>query len=245
MSGDPSTDAWNAVADDWVRHADTNDYRNFFLMPRMLAMLGDPRNRRILDLGCGEGGYCRELARRGASVVGVDGSERLIEVARERTAEENVTYMCANAAATPLDSDSFDVVIAAMSLMDVEDYQGAIGESHRLLRAGGELLMSITHPCFSAPVSHWIRDDQRRLETFAVDRYFDRATWPSKVTERFAAPVLRHHRPLQDYLSAAIGAGFVLREFSEAEPTEEELKLSPRFAKIARVPYFIFMRWQK
>ena len=35
---DSSTRSWNAVADDWVAHADTNDYRNHYLMPRTLAM---------------------------------------------------------------------------------------------------------------------------------------------------------------------------------------------------------------
>src|SRR5918912_194906 len=101
MNEDSSTQSWNNVADDWVTHADTNDYRNFFLLPRMLALLGDPRRRRVLDLGCGEGGYSRELARRGASVVGVDGSARLIEVARERAraAGLDVTHICANASA--------------------------------------------------------------------------------------------------------------------------------------------------
>jgi len=86
MSGrdDSSTRSWNAIADDWIAHADTNDYRNHYLMPRMLAMLGDVAGKCVLDLGCGEGGYARELTRRGASVTGVDGSERMIEVARQR-----------------------------------------------------------------------------------------------------------------------------------------------------------------
>ena len=75
MTDDTSTLSWNSVADDWVKHADENDYRNLYLMPRMLAMLGDVDGKRILDVGCGEGGYARELAQRGADVTGVDGSE--------------------------------------------------------------------------------------------------------------------------------------------------------------------------
>lgn len=87
---DSSTRSWDSIADDWVAHADANDYRNHYLMPRMLAMLGDVAGKRILDLGCGEGGYARELRRRGTEVTGVDGSERLIEIARERAANEKL-----------------------------------------------------------------------------------------------------------------------------------------------------------
>jgi ubiquinone/menaquinone biosynthesis C-methylase UbiE len=246
---DSSTRSWDRVADDWIAHADTNDYRNHFLMPRMLALLGDVRGRTILDLGCGEGGYTRELARRGARVLGVDGSARLIEVARARASAaglSGVRFMRANAAALrDVATSSIDTVVAAMSLMDVENYGGAIGEAHRVLVEGGSLTMSITHPCFSAPVGAWVRDEANGLQHFAVDRYLDRAAWDSFITESFRTPVVRRHRPLEDYLRAPIAAGFRLREFFEPAATEQEQAKSRRFAKLSRIPYFIFMRWQK
>jgi len=245
VGDDSSTRSWNAIADDWVAHADANDYRNFYLMPRMLAMLGEVRGKNVLDLGCGEGGYARELAKRGATVTGVDGSARLIEVARERSTSD-ITYVHANAnALDTIDASSFDLVVASMSLMDVEDYDGAIREAHRVLRAGGELVMSITHPCYSTPVSHWIRRSDGSLETFAVDRYFDRVAWDSPITDRFQTPVLRRHRPLEDYMAAPLAAGFALRELIEPSVTEEELTKSRRFRKLARIPYFLFLRWKK
>jgi 2-polyprenyl-3-methyl-5-hydroxy-6-metoxy-1,4-benzoquinol methylase len=249
MPDDSSTRSWNAAADDWVAHADENDYRNFFLMPLMLRMLGEVSGRTILDLGCGEGGYSRELARRGARVTGVDGSERLIEVARERAGAEHldIEFIAANASAIGDDvgDESFDVVMAAMSLMDVENYPGAVREVHRVLVSGGELLMSITHPCFTAPVSHWVRDDEGGLEVFAVDRYFDRDAWDDQITGRFRTPVIRRHRPLEDYLGALLEAGFVLREFREPSAARDDIAKSARFQKLTRIPYFLFMRWLK
>jgi ubiquinone/menaquinone biosynthesis C-methylase UbiE len=246
---DSSTRSWDRVADDWIAHADSNDYRNHFLMPRMLALVGDVRGRTILDLGCGEGGYARALAARGAHVVGVDGSARLIEVARARAAEAGLTairFVRANAAALrEIATSSIDIVVAAMSLMDVENYAGAIAEAHRVLVDGGTLAMSITHPCFSAPVSAWVRDEARRLQNFAVDRYLDRAAWDSFITTSFRAPVVRRHRPLEDYLGAPIAAGFTLRAFLEPAPTDDERATSRRFEKLLRIPYFIFMRWEK
>ena len=244
---DSSTRSWDAAADDWVAHADQNDYRNLYLMPRMLAMLGDVSGLNILDLGCGEGGYSRELARRGAQVVGIDGSARLIEIARERAACANISieHYCANASTLPdLGPASFDVVLAAMSLMDVEDYTAAIREIHRVLKPGGALFMSITHPCFSTPNSRWVHDAEGTH--YAVDTYFDRIAWEELMTQKFRFPVVRRHRPLEDYMRELLDAGFALREFHEPSVTAEELEKSPRrFEHLTRVPYFLFMRWTK
>jgi ubiquinone/menaquinone biosynthesis C-methylase UbiE len=245
---DSSTLSWNGSADDWVTHADTNDYRNQFLLPLTLAMLIDDGARRVLDLGCGEGGYSRALARRGNRVVGVDGSARLIEVARQRAlaARLEIEYVCANAnALDEIPPESFELVLASMSLMDVEDYPGAVREIHRTLESGGELFLSITHPCFSAPTSEWVRDDAGRPKFFAVDRYFERTAWRDLIARAFRAPVVRRHRPLEDYIGVLLREGFVLREFREPSVTGEDLKKSPRFEYLRRIPYFLFMRWRK
>jgi ubiquinone/menaquinone biosynthesis C-methylase UbiE len=248
VQDDSSTRSWQSVADEWVSHADSNDYRNYFLMPTMLAMAGDVAGLQVLDLGCGEGGYGREFTHRGATVVGIDGSQRLIEVARSRAAAANVAVdlRCANANHLEGVADaSFDRVIASMSLMDVEDYPGSIREISRVLRPNGELLMSITHPCFQARVSRWIRDAQGQPMFFAVDHYFDRIAWQEYMAAEFTRPVLRRHRPLEDYMAAPLAAGLTLREFREPVPTDEDLKKSNRFWKLRRVPYFLFMRWAR
>ena len=217
-------------------------------MPRMFEMLGDVRGRRVLDLGCGEGGYSRELALRGASIIGVDGSARLIEVARERALAAGVEadFRCANAnALESIPDSSLDLVLASMSLMDIEDYSGAVWEVCRVLMAGGELLMSITHPCFSGPTSEWVHDEAGATQYFAVDRYFERSVWDERITQRFRVPVVRRHRPLEDYMGELLKAGLMLREFQEPSATVDDLKSSARFEHLTRIPYFLFMRWTK
>lgn len=66
MKQDSSTIAWNAMGDEWFELAQTGEARNCFIMPNMLKFIGDVKGKKILDLGCGEGGYSRELAKRGA-----------------------------------------------------------------------------------------------------------------------------------------------------------------------------------
>jgi 2-polyprenyl-3-methyl-5-hydroxy-6-metoxy-1,4-benzoquinol methylase len=238
--------SWESIADDWVKHADTNDYRNHFLLPTTLDLLGDVAGKRILDVGCGEGGYSRALALRGAQVTGIDGSARLIEVARERAQVQELTikYLVQNAnSMSGVDTHAFDIVLAAMSLMDVEDYIGSITEIKRVLKPEGYLLMSITHPCFSAPVSKWERDSKGNLVHFIVDQYFDKIAWESFITDKFRKPVLRRHMPLQDFINPLIKQGFSLALFLEPVPTDEQIQKSPRFPRLKRIPYFLFMKW--
>lgn len=248
MADDGSTRSWNDAADDWVAHADENDYRLLFLMPRTLALLGDVRGRRVLDLGCGEGGYARELARRGATVVAVDGSERLVAVARRRAEAAGwaIEHHCRNANALDVLADaSFDLVLASMSLMDVEDYPGSVREAHRVLRPGGELVMTLTHPCFTPHGAHWLRDPSGVATGYVVDRYFDRRALPERMTARFRVPVLRRHQPLEDFIAAPLAAGFALVELQEPQATPAEVAQSARFEHLTRVPYFLFLRWRR
>jgi 2-polyprenyl-3-methyl-5-hydroxy-6-metoxy-1,4-benzoquinol methylase len=202
----------------------------------------------VLDLGCGEGSYSRALVHRGAQVTGIDGSPRLIAIARQRAAAAglDIDHRCLNASALDgIAPGSFHLIVASMVLMNVEDYAGAIREARRVLAPGGALCMSITHPCFSAPVSDWVGGRGRHPQHFAVDRYFERIVWNDRIAPTFPTATLRRHRPLEDYIGGALQAGFVLEAFQEPMATDEDLKASARFERMTRIPYFLFMRWQK
>ena len=72
INHDSSTRAWNTLGKEWFELAQTGESRVHFIMPYTLAKLGDVAGKKILDLGCGEGGYSRALAKKGAQVVAVD-----------------------------------------------------------------------------------------------------------------------------------------------------------------------------
>lgn len=65
MIHDASTESWNSLGSEWISLAQEEDStRMVFIMPYMLELMGDVKGKSILDLGCGEGGYSRELTKK-------------------------------------------------------------------------------------------------------------------------------------------------------------------------------------
>lgn len=70
MIGDSSTKCWNEIGNEWIEKAQTNDFRMHYIMPNTLRLLGDVKDKTILDLGCGEGGYSSDTGAFGNRCTG-------------------------------------------------------------------------------------------------------------------------------------------------------------------------------
>jgi ubiquinone/menaquinone biosynthesis C-methylase UbiE len=107
--------------------------------------LGAVRGDRILDVGCGPGFYCLELAEivgSSGSVVGVDSSHPMLELARARCAGlDNIELIEGEATALPVESGTFDGAVCVQVLEYVSDVDEAVAELHRALRPGGRAVV--------------------------------------------------------------------------------------------------------
>ena len=193
--------------------------REFHNNPASLALVGDLSGRDVLDAGCGEGYNTRILARRGARMTGVDISERMIDLARKEERREPLGIRFLRASYTDLGAlaaASFDAVVSFMALMDGPGFDVAMHESFRVLRPGGMLAFSITHPCFITKGSRWLRDEHGVKVKWMVSEYWNAAGWveqwrftdASPDTPAFASP--RFDRTLSEYVSGILDAGFQL-----------------------------------
>ena len=155
---------WDDNANMWADHVRQgwDTYREYFNNPAFFAFIGDLSGKTVLDAGCGKGYNTRLLARSGARMTGVDISERMIELARREEQREplGIRYELASFSDLSLfDDASFDAVVSSMALMDGPDFEGAVQEVYRLLRPSGELMFSISHPCFLTKGYGWVCDD--------------------------------------------------------------------------------------
>jgi SAM-dependent methyltransferase len=118
------------------------ELRRSFLLERVAVIAGrEGGPPRVLDLGCGEGRFSAELARAGATAVGVDVSPEALRRARARYPELELRAIPPRGP-WPLEDASFDAVWSGETIEHVADTAAWLSEVRRVLRSGGTLLLS-------------------------------------------------------------------------------------------------------
>jgi SAM-dependent methyltransferase len=232
---------WDASADAWIRFVRGGDHnRTLLLDPVMLDFCGDVAGCSVLDVGCGEGRFCRMLAKRGANVTGVDPTAALLEAAR--AADPGGNYVEGIAERLPFDDGSFDLVVSYVSLIDFADLDRAIAEVARVARPSGSIVIANLNSFATAANAGWLKDAQGRHLFLPLDRYFevraDQTGWAG-------ISILNWHRPFEAYLQALLAQGLRLRRFAEPRPTPEAVAACPKLETNLRVPWFHAMEWTK
>ncbi|HEX4737460.1 MAG TPA: class I SAM-dependent methyltransferase [Allosphingosinicella sp.] len=230
------TGGWTDSADAWLRLVgEEGDWaRTAVLDAPMLERVRRRAPVDALDVGCGEGRFCRLLRREGIAATGVDPVSAFIEAARMRDPAGD--YRLGRAERLPFPVDSFDLVVSYVALVDIPDFAAAIAEMARVLRPGGALLVANIASLHSA--GSWLHDDSGKRLGYLVDDYLDRR---AAVEEWKGMKVFNWHRPLSAYMQAFLVAGLQLAWFDEPapEPTGEKAR------NYRRLPWFVMMEWRK
>jgi SAM-dependent methyltransferase len=237
MSDKPiAFDAYEALAKAYAAAVDTKPHNAFCERPATLSLLPDVKNKRVLDAGCGPGVYSEWLIERGAKVIAIDASLKMVELAKRRLGEAvEVRWADLSRPLDFLDDSSFDVVLSPLVLEYIEDWSSAFAEFHRVLRSGGHLIFSVTHP-----FSDYLY--------FKSNNYYETALvgceWRGFETVKVHMPSFR--RPLSAMLNPLVEAGFCLERIVEPKPTEEFKEADPKhYEELSRLPCFLCLRARK
>lgn len=226
---------YDAVADFYVdQHPDSYDTDVDAALFELLGPLGGAR---VVDIACGHGRISRELARRGAHVVGVDLSPVLIGHAHRAQQVEPlaIDYIVGDASAGDLlVDDTFDLAVSNFGLSDIDDLDGALATVHRLLRPGAHLVFSILHPCFPG------RGPAVAPAWAPGAGYFREGRWTTDApNSTLRQQVGANHRMLSTYLGAVIAHGFVVDDLAEPTPPAAWHAATPG---LDPVPTFLVVR---
>ena len=100
---------------------------------------------RVLDACCGTGDLALEAERRGGRVVGLDFSERMLELARKKST--TIEWVQGDALALPFPDGDFDAATVGFGVRNLEYLEAGLRELARILRPGGRVaVLEITQP---------------------------------------------------------------------------------------------------
>lgn len=248
MKQDSSTMSWNNLGNEWLELAQTGESRMVFIMPYMLELMGDVSGLKILDLGCGEGGYSRELAKRGAEITCVDCNKKAIEYVSEQAKREGLSMRCLLRNSNDLyeiEDGTFDAVLCSMMLMDCADLEGTVKEAARVLKSSGKLYVSVLHPCFNGNYEKGIGRQGAGIDReVVVKNYFEPTEWEAPLYKG-SIPVLWHRRTLEEYVRTFIKCGLTIIDLREPRSTDEQAKISVPLAHLQKIPLYLYWVMRK
>jgi SAM-dependent methyltransferase len=215
---------WDGEADSYqAEHGDFLGDASFVWGPEGLDeadvhLLGDVVGRRILEIGCGAGQCGRWLTTQGAQVVGSDLSWGQLQHSRrlDSRVETALPVAQADAQRLPFRDGVFDLACSAYGALPfVTDATVVLREVARVLRPGGRLVFSTTHP-----VRWAFLDDPGERGLVAVSSYFDRRAYVEQDSQG-GATYVEHHRTLGDWVRCIVDAGLQLVDLIEPEWPED------------------------
>jgi SAM-dependent methyltransferase len=206
--------------------------------PSLRAMLPDVRERRVVDLGCGYGWFCRWAAAQGAAeVLGIDLSERMLARAADEP-HERITYERQDLEMLELPEATFDVAYSSLTLHYVVDLERMLAVVRRSLATGGAFVCSVEHPIFTAPSSPQFVEQPDGHTVWPLDGYL--AEGPRR-TNWLADGVVKQHRTIGTYLALLQRMGFRLEQLIEWGPNDMDLAAHPEWANEVHRPAFMLL----
>jgi SAM-dependent methyltransferase len=203
------------------------------------ALLPELDGRKVLDLGCGFGWFCRWARRHGAvSVMGVDVSERMLARAKAETHDAAISYVKADLEHLEIPPEVFDLAYSSLAFHYVENLEGLLARVYGALVPDGKLTFSVEHPIFTAPTNPGWSVDAAGHGTWPVDGYLDEG---ARSTDWLAKGVIKQHRTIGSYVNLLIRSGFAISHINEWGPSKEQVASRPEWVSERQRPPFLLV----
>jgi ubiquinone/menaquinone biosynthesis C-methylase UbiE len=241
--------SWQSQADwyDAMLSDPKGTYQNEVILPNLLRLAKIKKGEMVLDLACGQGFFSRAFNDAGAKVIGVDLSEKLIDLAKKNSPKE-IEYRVLSADNLGFIKDgSIDLVVIVLAIQNIENISAVFKECNRVLKSSGKLMIVLNHPAFRIPqASDWLWDEKKKTQVRRVDKYLTESkikitTNPGQKESEYS---ISFHRPLQLYFKALGNQGFAVTRLEEWISHKESEK-GPRKEAEDRArkefPLFLFL----
>lgn len=212
-------------------------------MPNTLKLLGNVKGKNILDLGCGTGIYAKTLKKRGAKVKGIDISEEMVRIARRENPD--VEFRIGNVEKLPYNKGEFDIVLAALCLGHLDNWDNVFKEVRRVLKPHGVFVFSIDNPVINSVKkaifegtklnSNAIVNSVKKASgknKFVLPNYFHQGLKISKwfvmkENQKKYTIMINYHKTYGTIVKVIVRNGFEIVDYEDSYPFESAKKVIP------------------
>lgn len=207
--------------------------------PALRALLPDLKAKRVVDLGCGYGWFCRWAHEQGArEILGIDVSEKMLARARAEPGQDGIIYRKGDLETLILPEAAFDLAYSSLAFHYVEDLARLFASVHRALAPAGRFVFSIEHPIYMAPRRPQWQVDAEGHKTWPLDHYLIEGP---RSTDWLAPGVVKQHRLMGTTLTLLIRSGFVIAHVEEWRPSDQQIAERPEFTEELERPMFLLI----
>lgn len=224
----------------------TDSANELIEIPQLFKLIGNVKNKKVLNLGCGAGGHDKKLIDLGASeILGIDISHKMIDVAKQQNNNDKIKYKVMSMNDIDQIDEKFDLVVSSLAIHYIQDYDTLCRKVYNLLENNGEFIFSHGHPMDSAAI---LNDYSDNFVVINEKKYFllsDYNNEGKRVSHWFVDGVETYHRNFSHLINGLIKAGFVIDEVKESYATPEAINKKPKLIEQKDHSYYIYFKAKK
>lgn len=209
--------------------------------PIIYELIGDFQNKSILDLGCGDASFGKDLLSQGASYyTGVEGSEQMVSAAKLNLNSESGTIYHENLETYSFPSNHFDIVTSRFAIHYISDIRSLFQNAYHALKTNGKFVFSVQHPLTTSSFISKQAGDKRG--NWVIDDYFlegeRKEPWIDQI-------VVKYHRTIEQYFRGLTETGFRIDDLREGSPQREHFSSDAEYKRRQRIPVVLIFSCRK
>lgn len=220
---------WDTLAQFWDAYMGEagNQFHQELVRPSVLRLLDWQAGEQVLEIGCGNGNFARQLAAAGATVLATDYSPTMLSLAQAYPTAPHLalTYQILDATdeaqIRALGHGRFAAAVANMVLMDIPLLEPLLQGLRWVLKGNGRFIFATVHPCFWTPDARRVveQDEKEGHVTtrfgLNIAHYATPTPYKGLGIQHQPQPQYYFHRPLHTLFAACFRAGFVIDGLEE------------------------------
>ena len=209
--------------------------------PIIEELLGELFGKQLLDLGCGDGRYGKELLIKGvAKYIGVEGSKRMSDLAKKNLEGFDYEILNKDLIEIELTKEAYDIVLSRLVFHYIEDLDKIFRKIHKSIKRDGVFVFSVEHPIITSNYESYHKEVKRG--NWIVDNYFSMG---ERVNKWIDKEVIKYHKTIEEYWSLIKKSGFEILEIKESKPRKSNFEDESEYDRRKRIPLFMIFKLKK